>query len=174
MPEFNKSRGFKLKGFSYPGKSPLKGKKKTADLAAADEARALAEDQIDDFKNMKMESTDLTAGGDFAVNLPSPAKQPTEAISSTDLTEEEKIEQADKQFGKKGVVVKDNEETDTSAENTSKAGGMNWSEVGTGLAAQLGGALANAAIEGVTKKKKKKPVKKGPDTSGFNKVKFGN
>ena len=37
MPEFNKSRGFRMKGYSYPGKSPMKltDKEKQANLLRA-------------------------------------------------------------------------------------------------------------------------------------------
>ena len=40
MPEFNKSRGFKMSGYSYPGESPVKGRK--AKQAAAAEALDIA------------------------------------------------------------------------------------------------------------------------------------
>jgi len=58
MPEFNKSRGFKMSGYSYPGKSPLKGKKAEQQAAgAANRATALGKSA--ELGDKKMESTDI-------------------------------------------------------------------------------------------------------------------
>ena len=150
MPEFKKSRGFKMKGFSGFKGSPAKmyGKK-------------------------------------------SPAKQP---VSGSDMTDDEadqfSIDQANKKFGEKGVEVKGNEETktadtaaddatdntpDTTTDDTdvAKAGGMDWAELGQGLAAQVGGALARKGVDALTRKREK-TKKKGPDTTAFSGIKFGN
>ena len=61
MPEFNKSRGFKMSGYSYPGKSPLKGKKKRAQQAKAAEDLSTAQEKLDKFGEMEMKSTDIMA-----------------------------------------------------------------------------------------------------------------
>jgi hypothetical protein len=71
------SRGFKMKGFSYPGKSPLKGK---AERMAEQEALTTsAQDKIDKFGEMKMEGTNLMKGKQFTVDQqlmsPSPMQQ---------------------------------------------------------------------------------------------------
>ena len=68
MPNFNKSRGFKMSGYSYPGKSPMKGKKKKADQAAAKEGQAEAMAKMQEFGDMKMESTDILGKGSFKVD----------------------------------------------------------------------------------------------------------
>jgi len=60
MPEFNKSRGFKMSGYSYPGKSPLKGKKADAAKLEADENRSAAQDKLEKFGDQnKVKSTDI-------------------------------------------------------------------------------------------------------------------
>ena len=59
MPKFNKSRGFKMKGFSYPGTSPLKGKKKMAQQAVADQQKSAAEGEIAKLAEKKVKSTDI-------------------------------------------------------------------------------------------------------------------
>ena len=57
MPKFNKSKGYKMGGYSYPGKSPMKGKK--ADLLTAAEGRASAEEKMAEFGEMKMKSSSI-------------------------------------------------------------------------------------------------------------------
>ena len=48
MPNFNKSRGFKMSGYSYPGQSPMKGKK-AARIAAAKAGQDEAMAKIEEF-----------------------------------------------------------------------------------------------------------------------------
>ena len=81
MPNFNKSKGFKMSGYSYPGESPMKGKKKKADQAAAKEGKADAMDKLDEFGEMKMKSTDILGKGNFKVDAPSPTKFVGEVIT---------------------------------------------------------------------------------------------
>ena len=57
MPEFNKSRGFKMSGYSYPGESPVKGRK--AKKAAAAAALETAMGEITDVGNGEMKSTNI-------------------------------------------------------------------------------------------------------------------
>ena len=61
-------RGYKMKGFSYPGESPLKGKKKKAQQAAAQEDLIAAQDKISEFGEMEMKSTDILGGESFRVS----------------------------------------------------------------------------------------------------------
>ena len=68
MPEFKKSKGYKMKGFSYPGESPLKGKRKRAQQAAAQEDLIAAQDKISEFGEMEMKSTDILGGESFRVS----------------------------------------------------------------------------------------------------------
>jgi len=53
-----------MKGFTYPGESPLRGKQKTADLAAATERGDSATDQWKEAMSTDVESTDLMKGND--------------------------------------------------------------------------------------------------------------
>ena len=76
MPNFNKSRGFQMKGFSYPGESPLKGKKKTAEKLAAKERKAEAMGKINEFGEMEMASTDILAKDSFKVDVDSGTQSP--------------------------------------------------------------------------------------------------
>ena len=82
---------FKMKGYSYPGQSPLKGKKKQAQMAAAGERRSGAYMDLQDSLNKETESTNLLAAGNPTVygqipNMPNnspvqkraPFKQPIE------------------------------------------------------------------------------------------------
>ena len=68
------SRGFKMEGFSYPGESPLKGKKKKAQQAAAAEDLASAQEKSAEFEDMEMKSTDLFGEESFKVDQTSPVK----------------------------------------------------------------------------------------------------
>ena len=68
MPNFNKSKGFKMSGYSYPGESPMKGKRKDADKAAAAEGQAEATAKMEEFGDMKMKSTDILGKGNFKVD----------------------------------------------------------------------------------------------------------
>jgi hypothetical protein len=81
MPNFKKTSGFKMSGYSYPGKSPMKGKRKDADLAAAAEGQATATAKMEEFGEMKMKSTDILGKGSFKVDAPAPIKFVGEAIT---------------------------------------------------------------------------------------------
>lgn len=97
MPNFKKSSGFKMSGYSYPGKSPMKGKRKKADQAAAKESKAEAMAKMDEFGDMKMESTNILGKGSFKVDTPSPAKS---FISSVIKAAGEGIKEGAKGLGK--------------------------------------------------------------------------
>lgn len=58
-----KSPAFKMTGFSYAGNSPVKGKRKVAEKAAASERGDLAMDDIKDFAELKTKSTDILSAG---------------------------------------------------------------------------------------------------------------
>ena len=68
MPNFKKTSGFKMSGYSYPGESPMKGKRKDADKAAAAEGQAEATAKMEEFGDMKMKSTDILGKGNFKVD----------------------------------------------------------------------------------------------------------
>lgn len=58
-----KSPAFKMTGFSYAGNSPMKGKRKQMEQAAASEKGDLAMDAIEDFAELKTKSTDILSAG---------------------------------------------------------------------------------------------------------------
>tara|TARA_R100001377_G_C3180189_1_gene106334 strand:+ start:524 stop:934 length:411 start_codon:yes stop_codon:yes gene_type:complete len=68
MTNFKKTSGFKMSGYSYPGESPMKGKRKQADQLAAKEGQVEAMAKMEEFGEMKMESTDMLAKNSFKVN----------------------------------------------------------------------------------------------------------
>ena len=90
--------GFKMKGYDYPGTSPVKGKKKQADQLAAKEGQAEAMAKMDEFGDMKMKSTDILGKGSFKVDLPSPTKFVGEAIVEG---AKEAVKEGTKSLGKK-------------------------------------------------------------------------
>lgn len=65
MPNYKRS-GFKMSGYSYPGTSPMKGKK--ADKLAAADSLASAQEKSAEFDDMKMKSTDIMADKSFKVS----------------------------------------------------------------------------------------------------------
>ena len=147
MPKFNKSRGFKQTGFSYPGASPLKGKK-TAQRAAAKEDLATANAKIAEFGEMKMESTDLMSDKGFSIQgggvaTPMKYKGPGPSVWSGIIDGVTKAAKSD--TGKKVI--------------------SSVAEAGTEA---LVGAAANALAG-----PKKDKTRKGPDVSGFSNLKFG-
>jgi len=75
-----KASGFKMKGYTYPGKSPVKGKRKQADQEAAQQSKAEAMAKMDEFGDMKMKSTDILGKGSFKVDTPAPTKSIGTAI----------------------------------------------------------------------------------------------
>ena len=81
----SKRSGFKMKGYSYPGTSPMKGKRKQADLAAAAERSTLAQDKTTEFGDMKMKSSSILKRA--------PLKQLNEVIKTV-------AEEGTKSFGK--------------------------------------------------------------------------
>ena len=58
-----KSPAFKMTGFSYAGNSPVKGKRKQMEQAAASERGDLAMDKIEDFAELKTKGTDILSAG---------------------------------------------------------------------------------------------------------------
>ena len=86
-----KSPAFKMTGFSYAGNSPMKGKRKQMEQAAASEKGDLAMDAIEDFAELKTKSTDILSAGSTQygqtsspVTKKAPLKQPTKNIMSSD------------------------------------------------------------------------------------------
>ena len=80
MPEFKKNpggmkpSGFKMKGYSYPGTSPLKGARKQRELSEASDRSDAA---FENFKKTEeMTSTDLLKGDPFTIEYPETTPSP--------------------------------------------------------------------------------------------------
>ena len=146
MPNFNKSKGFKMSGYSYPGQSPMKGKKKKADQAAAKEGQAEAMAKMEEFGDMKMKSTDLLAKDSFKVDAgSSPATKRSPAKNWL------------------GTMI-------------SSIGKAAASEAGQELGKEAGKAIVGGAVSaGINAigKKKEKPKREAADQSGFAGIQFG-
>jgi hypothetical protein len=150
MPNFKKSSGFKMSGYSYPGKSPMKGKRKDADQAAAKEGQAEAMAKMEEFGDMKMKSTDILSKGSFKVDAgSSPATKRSPAKNWL------------------GSMISSIGKAATKAA-TSNAGKALGKSAGDAL---VGGAVS-AGINAIGKKKEK-PKRKAADQSGFAGIKFG-
>jgi hypothetical protein len=146
MPNYKKTSGFKMSGYSYPGKSPMKGKRKDADLAAAAEGQAEATAKMQEFGEMKMKSTDILGKGKFKVDAgSSPATKRSPAKNWL------------------GSMISSIGKAATS--EAGKAIGKSASE------AIVGGAVS-AGINAIGRKKEK-PKRKAADQSGFAGIKFG-
>ena len=184
MPEFNKSRGFKMKGFStHQTTSPLKGKKaKAASAEAAAGMQESAAAQMEKFKSS------VKSGG---TNLVSPMKLPIGAIVGETLKEggkaalkeggkaalketgkaalKETTKAVAKETTKKvaGDVVKKTLKQKVT-EGAKKAGGK---ALASGAEA-AGGAVVGAVANKLTKKKDV-PERKSADMSGFNSQQYG-
>tara|TARA_R110000824_G_scaffold221827_1_gene408982 strand:+ start:211 stop:792 length:582 start_codon:yes stop_codon:yes gene_type:complete len=191
MPKFNKSRGFKQTGFSYPGVSPLKGKRKTADKLAAKEDLADANAKIDEFGEMKMESTDLmsdkgfsiTGGGAGPIKRHSPMKQAgvdqeggfAELFTGKGNGEK----RANISTGSDSGLNQDKELIGPKGPEKVKPKGDGWakkalkSDIGSAVATSAIESLIGAGINAMTSPKKEKKSRRGPDVSGFSQLKFG-
>ena len=146
MPNFNKSKGFKMSGYSYPGQSPMKGKKKKADQAAAAEGQAEAMAKMEEFGDMKMESTDILGKGSFKVDAgSSPATKRSPAKNWL------------------GTMVESIGKAATT--ETGKA-------IGKSAADAIVGGAVSAGINAIGRKKEK-PKRKAADQSGFAGIQFG-
>jgi hypothetical protein len=146
MPNYKKTSGFKMSGYSYPGKSPMKGKRKDADLAAAAEGQATAKAKMEEFGEMKMKSTDILGKGSFKVDVgSSPATKRSPAKNWL------------------GSMI-------------SSIGKAATSATGKAIGKSAGEAIASGAVSaGINAigKKKEKPKRKAADQSGFAGIKFG-
>ena len=146
MPNFKKTSGFKMSGYSYPGKSPMKGKRKDADLAAAAEGQATATAKMEEFGEMKMKSTDLLAKGSFKVDTGgSPVTKRSPAKLSFMGSIVDGVKEGAKEFAKTAVVE--------------------------GGKAVVSGAVS-AGVNAIGRKKEK-PKKVAADQSGFAGIQFG-
>ncbi len=135
-----------MSGYSYPGKSPMKGKRTNADLAAAAESKAAATAKMEEFGEMKMKSTDILGKGSFKVDAggsPATKRSPAKNWLGTMISS----------IGK------------AAATKTGK-------EIGKEAGKAIVGGVVSAGINAIGKKKEK-PKRKSADQSGFAGIKFG-
>ena len=145
MPNFNKSRGFKMSGYSYPGQSPMKGKK-AARIAAAKAGQDEAMAKIEEFGDMKMKSTDLLAKDSFKVDTgSSPATKRSPAKNWLGTVGEAIGKAATSEIGK---------------------------EVGKEAGKALIGGAVSMGVNAIGKNKEK-PKRGSADQSGFAGINFG-
>lgn len=146
MPNFKKASGFKMKGYTYPGVSPMKGKRKQAEQLAAKESKAEAMAKMQEFGDMKMKSTDILSKGSFKVDAgssPATKRSPAKNWLGTMLSK----------IGKAAA---------------SDAGKEMGKEAGK---AAIGGAVS-AGINAIGKKKEK-PERKSADVGAFSGIQMG-
>ena len=148
---------FKMKGFSYPGQSPLKGKKKQARIAAAKEDRLTAQAKTDEFGDMEMKSTNILDSQGFSIQGGgvAPFKDQDAVENEADAVENEADAVAPKKTFKESFK------------------GAMGSEMGKTAGNALATAGVNAIVGVLTKPKKEKPKRQAANMSGFSNIKMG-
>tara|TARA_R110002126_G_scaffold279724_1_gene426714 strand:+ start:1299 stop:1778 length:480 start_codon:yes stop_codon:yes gene_type:complete len=155
---------FKMKGFSYPGQSPLKGKKKQARIAAAKEDRLTAQAKTDEFGDMEMKSTNILDSQGFSIQGGgvAPFKDQDADENEADAVENE-------------ADAVENEADAVAPKKTFKESfkGAMGSEMGKTAGNALATAGVNAIVGVLTKPKKEKPKRQAANMSGFSNIKMG-
>ena len=184
MSNNNKSRGFKQTAFNYPGISPLKGKKKDAKKLAAKEKRDAIRAKIEESMDVDIESTDLMSGEGFSIEgaappTPFPAKKhspmkedkmPSLGLEKLDVPVQEGPNKVHHNFTPSSPKVSKPKLGEKLGNAGSKI--LN-SDIGGAVATSAVNALIGAGINAITKPKKEKKSRRGPDVSGFSRLKFG-
>ena len=158
---------FKMKGFSYPGQSPLKGKKKQARIAAAKEDRLTAQAKTDEFGDMEMKSTNILDSQGFSIQGGgvAPFKEQTDDENEADA----------EYYGSEEDIAKNSESNAITPKKTFKESfkGAMGSEMGKTAGNALATAGVNAIVGVLTKPKKEKPKRQAANMSGFSNIKMG-
>ena len=166
-----KASGFKMRGFSYPGQSPMKGKRKRAEEAAAQQQRADAMEALQDIE-IKGESTNLLEGTNTVYGqMPAPIQKRTPIrdngqsytwdFGKTPPTAEnvETYEMDSKQIENRPIVTKEPTPYTGFAEKSKSIepnkGSNVWASVGVAAAEAGAKALVTAGINALTNRKKK-------------------
>ena len=188
MPEFKKNpggmkpSGFKMKGYSYPGTSPLKGAKARARKADAAEKGDEAMAKIKEFGEGKVESTDLLSGGEFTVDAPIPASPITKKASPARNNDDkdrkdQKLEKVESIKAKELPVETPSDPSPaTEPIPDTKQASKEPSKMSKFLGSEAGGAAVNAGIQlaaAALTPTPKQTVRRGGEFSGFSKLKFG-
>ena len=174
MPNFKKSSGFKMNGYSYPGQSPMKGKKANQ-LAAAAERKASATSAIEDFATLKGEATNLLEGTNVKygeISSPATKRAPLKQQPVGSFSTQQKLE---------GNLVPNQElmSKDVSAPKESMGSKMKGavskfasSSAGQAAGEALATGLVNLGISALKPKAKKEKRRVNP-AAGFSQIKIG-
>ena len=139
-----KASGFKMKGYSYPGQSPITGKRKQAELQAAGVRKEDAMSALEDFSNLQGESTNLLEGTNTVYGqMPAPIQKRTP------------IRDNENPFNLVNLKGATNGGGDVDITPTGGEGGSMWKNVGAAAAEAGAKALVTAGINALTNRKKK-------------------
>ena len=159
---------YKMNGFTYPGVSPIKGKRKTADIAAAETRGDSATEGWKDAMSKDIEGTDIMKGnnpkyGEVPFQKRAPLKQQPVGSFSTKQKLEGNLVANQKLMNKEVSAPKT-----TLSESFKGAMGTMGQAAGEAI---IGGAV-NLAV-GALSNKKEKPTRKGGSATGFSNTKIG-
>lgn len=168
---------YKMRGFTYPGESPLRGKQKTADLAAASERAAGATEQWKDAMSKDTEGTDLMKGNNPKYGeVPFQKRAPLKADTSIESKEPTKLPVDMGRGMTKNTGYAGNTPPPTAAAPKKSFGesfkGAMGSKLGQAAGEAIIGGVVDLAVSSLASKKEK-PVRKGGSASGFSKTKIG-
>ena len=163
-----------MKGFTYPGVSPLKGKQKVADLAAADARGDSATEDWKEAMSEKAEGTDLMKGnnpkyGEVPFQKRAPLKESALSIPMRPA-QPLPVNQPSLTPSTAGVMPPPKESFG------SKVKGAMASSMGQALGQAAGEAVVSGAVNlafGALSNKKEKPTRKGGSAAGFSRTKIG-
>ena len=171
MPNFKKSSGFKMNGYSYPGQSPMKGKKANQQAAAA-ERKVDATSAIEDFATLKGEATNLMEGTNVQYGeISSPVKENVTKMPTLGA-EQLAVEQ-----GRGMTTSTGGAENNYTAPKTKLSTGAKFKGA---MGSDVGQAITSAVIEGAVKlgvnalmPKPKKQRRRVNPAAGFSQIKIG-
>ena len=159
---------YEMNGFTYPGVSPIKGKRKVADSAAAETRGDSATEGWKDAMSKDIEGTDIMKGnnpkyGEVPFQKRDPLKQPVGSFSA-----EQKL---------KGNLVANQELMNKDVSAPKKAFGDSFKgAMGSTMGQAVGEAIIGGVVDltvGALSNKKKKPTRTGGSATGFSNTKIG-
>ena len=168
MPKFNKSRGFKQAGFTYPGVSPLKGAKaKARKLAATTKRQEATKAAQDAMVGDAIKSTNILDSQGFSIQGGgvAPIKNQTDPENEADA----------EYYGSEEDIAKNSKSNAITPKKTFKESfkGAMGSEMGKTVGNAVAKAGVDAVVGALTKPKKEKPKRQAPNMSGFSNIKMG-
>jgi len=171
-----------MRGFTYPGVSPIKGKQKQADLAAADMKSDDATEMWKDAMSKEHKGTDLMKGNDPKYGqVPLAKRAPLKDGVATTMGPKGPtklpVDMGKGMTTNTGYTGDTPPSTTTSKESFgSKVKGAAASSMGQALGQAAGEAIIGGAVNlavGALSSKKEKPVRKGGSQAAFSNVKLG-